>query len=131
MFTKAAAARILSVSPVQIVRVEEWSSVVLVVIKGRGGRFVSKRDFARDFRAVRSSGAESVRLTRFKDGVAYLETRDGDQRRYHSARIEHNQAVCTCQDWEYQSGHGATQPVCKHLIRAGFELNAFRQLIAA
>ncbi len=131
MFTKSAAARILSLSTTQIIRVEEWSNVVLVVIKGRGGRFVSKRDFARDFRAIRTDGAMSVRLTRFNKGVAYLETRDGNQYRHHSVRIERNRAVCTCQDWVHQSERSATQPVCKHLIRAGFELIAFRQLIAA
>ena len=131
MFTKAAAARILHISPSQIVRVEEWANVVLVVIANRGGRFVSKRDFARDFRAVRESGAMNVRLTRFNKGVAHLETRDGNQYRHHYARIERGRAVCDCQDWVNQSERGASQPVCKHLIRAGFELNAFRQLIAA
>lgn len=131
MFTKAAAARILKINPSQVLRVEEWASVVLVVVKGRGGRFVSKRDFARDFRSVRESGAMNVRLTRLHKGVAHLETRDGNQYRHHYARIERGRAVCDCQDWVAQSERGAMQPVCKHLIRAGFELNAFRQAIAA
>ncbi|MBD2161412.1 hypothetical protein H6F46_11995 [Limnothrix sp. FACHB-1083] len=131
MFTKAAAARILQINAVQVIRVEEWANVVLVVVKGRGGRFVSKRDFARDFRAVRESGARNVRLTRLHKGVAYLETRDGNQYRHHAARIERGRAVCDCADWVTQSERGAMQPICKHLIRAGFELHAFRQLIAA
>jgi hypothetical protein len=130
-FTKAAAARILKVAANQVLRIEVWAHVVLVVVKGKGGRFVSKRDFATDFRSLRIGNANHVRLAAVHRGVVRLETCDGPNIRWHSVKVVENRAVCDCEDWSRQDASGSRQPICKHLVRCGWELSEFRSLIAA
>lgn len=122
--TKAATSRIFDVPPKDVVKVQEWATVVWVHIVGCRPQFVSKKRYISDAITTRKANAEQVTLQMVGDQL--WETSKG-----YLVSVNANGASCSCKDFENQQqafGRGC----CKHayavLNQLGFSsLGAYMQ----
>lgn len=121
--SKRAAGRILGVTERSVKSVECWASVVLVVIKGVGARFVGYQKFEADYHASRLQGSRTVKLSLLSSPYDldlhgwYVAKSEGSNEGYEVVLRDYDgQPYCACPDHKRAVEGGRGHHLCKHLV---------------
>lgn len=122
IYTKAAAARILGISPSSIIKLTPARGSYAVSYKtGRnkkGCTFIGKKAFRQEFADFRRAGAAKVEV--YSHDGTWIATGSTDD--YEVDLFTEPQPVCGCQDFHNQVEAGLPRQCCKHIYAV---LNVF------
>jgi hypothetical protein len=134
IYSQAALARVLEISPKSIIRFEVWDKVIFVIIKGKRPTFISKNLLKKEFTNFREFNSKSVNIIphAVSDKLFLAQSRS-EKAKKHSLEIYETfdgliKARCSCDDYKNQGEYrlylkrelgGLFDPFnrkCKHLI---------------
>ena len=112
VYSKAAAARILNVSPYAIAKFEKWAWVCFVQVKGQRPIFISFKVFKQHFADKRKKDSSSLCANRVEGN--HFRVVNPQKGTAYSVFVEDDGIDCECKDFENQTTILKCRPCCKH-----------------
>jgi hypothetical protein len=108
IYSQAALARVLEISPKSIIRFEVWDKVIFVIIKGKRPTFISKNLLKKEFTNFREFNSKSINIIphAVSDKLFLAQSRS-EKAKKHSLEIYETfdgltKARCSCDDYKNQ-----------------------------
>jgi hypothetical protein len=117
LYSKSAAARLLSVDLEEILDLQVWGTGIWVNIDGQRPRILSKKAFKQHFVDWRKAAARSLLVTTQVFARNTYTVRNETKETRYEVQLLGDRATCTCEDFAKQQ-KVFKQGCCKHLYAA-------------